>query len=198
MDNEEQTMIKEKTDIFSILKSKGFVLREIKSPLDVVREMGPIAEGKYIWNYGKLGQILFEKSDHIAKLRPKGCRLTDGHEPRIKFSNLKPVAHLDTIIYEPRSKKIRAICEVKATVNKLKREFDANGVCGFVFQKALKVGIPVFLAIVRFKALPPESIITDAGYDEHLEYLRSNPDQYQIEFYAQNQFELVDNRFVIR
>ena len=61
---------------------------------------------KYWWEYGKVGQELFEASEHMSTLLREGCRATDGHKPRIKFSNLEPVRHLDTVVYETKSRRV--------------------------------------------------------------------------------------------
>jgi hypothetical protein len=151
----------------------------------------------YRWQYGQLGQELFEASEHLKKLLVKGLRATDGHKPRMKFSNLRQVLHLDTIVYEVKSKRICAICEVKATTNQTRMGFKANGACGIVLRNAMKRGIPIFLAVVRLNEYPPVSIKTRTGLTKCRERLLKKPNEYRIEFYDQGQFELRDNRFVI-
>lgn len=164
---------------------------------DAARGRRLMEDEYYRWQYGQLGQELFEASEHIKKLLRKGLRFTDGHKPRMKFANLRQVLHLDTIIYEAKSKNICAICEVKATVNETKRDFKANGACGFVLQNARKAGIPIFLAVVRLKKYPPASIKAPAGLTKCRERLLKKPKEYRIEFYEYGQFELRSNRFVI-
>jgi hypothetical protein len=126
-------------------------------------------EKKHRWLYGQIGQALFDASNHVKKLLGQGCKFTDGHEPRIKFSNLKPmmhphkrkpVMHLDTIIYETRSKRICSITEVKTTSNRFKMDFKSNGVCTPMLQQARAAGIPIFLAVVRVRQVPPLGTLT--------------------------------------
>ncbi len=68
---------------------------------------------RYSWYMGKLGEKLFQASNHMSTLLSEGCIFIDGHAPDIPFSNLDDVRHLDVLVYEPTTKRIRAIYEVR-------------------------------------------------------------------------------------
>lgn len=153
-------------------------------------------ERKYQWNYGKVGQFLFEASDQFKALLDKTLKFTDGHKPKIEFSNLTRVRHVDTVVYVSKSKAIRTIIEVKTTTNARRHDFTCHGVCGEVLASARDAGIPTYLAVVRLKTKPPDSIITPKGCIEYTNLLRENG-EYSIELYTQDDFELPGKRFVV-
>lgn len=178
-------------------------VKELKDGLQLDRIMNSskdqatLDRRKYSWYMGKLGEQLFHKSKYMKKLVPGGCKVIDGHAPTASFSNLGEVKHLDVIAYEPTTRQIRAICEVKTRKDPNRRDFDAHGVCADVVRRAHAVGIPIFLTVVRLKKAPPESIITKNGFIESLEFLLKNPEEHSIEFYCEGEFELRGERFVI-
>ena len=71
------------------------------------------------------------------KLLKNNYKIRDGHNfCKNKFNNLSEFRHLDIIIYN--KKEIKAICEVKTTKNKSKKEFKINGECGLFMVEAKK------------------------------------------------------------
>lgn len=156
------------------------------------------AERGYQWNYGMLGQRLFEASEYFAGLLRKGLKFTDGHEPKIRFKNITRVMHVDTVVYDARSKKVHAVCEVKTSTDPKRRDFQLHGVGPEVIASAQHLGIPTFLAVVRLKDRPPESIHVEEGLEEYFQHLLRNPNEYALEFYAETEFELRGTRAVIK
>ena len=108
---------------------------------------------------------------------------------------------MDIVVYDPKSKHVHAICEVKSTAVLQEKEFQLNGVGPVILASAYHPGIPTFLVVVRLKNKPPESIHTKVGLGQYDKYLRENPSEYYIEFYAETEFELrgiKDDRVVIK
>jgi hypothetical protein len=156
------------------------------------------ADGReYAEKVGELGVLLFLRSAHMARLRPQGCAVLNGHKPRRKFANLDRVQHLDIIVYDPPSMTISAICEVKTVTDPSRKTFGANGACAEVMERAKKAGIPISLAIVRLKHLAPTSIQAPGGLQAHVRHLQTHPEGYSIEFYPNDAFTVADGRFSI-
>lgn len=152
---------------------------------------------KYCWRYGKIGQILVEKSDHIRRLLKKGYKTLDGHGPILdRFSNLSLIEHVDIVIYDHTRNLVKGICEVKTTKTK-DREFDSNGRCAEVMSQAGKNRIPLYFAVVRLSDFLPRDILTDDGYVKVLKRLLTPPPNYEVEFYSSGEFELRNGKFKI-
>ncbi len=131
----------------------------------------------------------------MKRLVAKGCEVIDGHQPAIHFANLESVQHLDWIVYESKTARIRAICEVKTTTNWNLRDFEAHGDCVKLMLQARDVGIPIFLAVVRLKNEAPKSIV--GKLRDYAIYLLNTLDEYRIEFYEDGNFEIRGNRFFV-
>jgi hypothetical protein len=137
---------------------------------------------------GKIGEMLVYKSIDFRKQIQKGWEVVKGHEPKITFSNLSDVLHLDFIAYDRTSNQIRAIYEVKSTTYAQSREFITNGQCAAVLVRAQAARIPIFLAVVRLRNRLPESVCTADAARRYEEFLRQNPNEYSITFYDESEF----------
>ncbi|MBI4895645.1 MAG: hypothetical protein HY831_04085 [Candidatus Aenigmarchaeota archaeon] len=152
----------------------------------------------YWWNYGEIGQNLVENSVHIKSLLKIGYKIMDGHNfVEKRFFNLKVLEHLDIVIYDSSHNLVKAICEVKTTKNKNKKEFEANGSCEYIMKLAKKNKISLFFAVVRLADLLPLDIISRKGFDKTLEKLKNDNSFYKIEFYKEGEFELSGGIFRI-
>jgi hypothetical protein len=154
-------------------------------------------KSKYWWNYGEIGQKLVEKSRFIKNLLRKNFMVIDGHSSsNKKFNNFRGFFHLDIVIHD--NKNVKAICEVKTTKNKSKKEFKINGECGKFMIEGRKNKIPLFFAVVRLKELMPLKITTKKGFDEVLKNFVKNPSNYEIEFYSEDRFLIEEGFFKIK
>ncbi len=163
-------------------------------------------DGAYWWYYGELGQRIVEikKFDKISK----DLKLVDGHEPH-EFSNLPSLGsskpqHLDIIGVDKQSNEVKFICEVKTTKNQTKKEFDSNGICQVFMKLAQKNKIPLYFAVVRLDRLVDRNIVfEDEGsisldeeiFEREVRYFQETA---KVEFYKENEFSMVDNKFVIK
>lgn len=167
-------------------------------------------DAAYWWYYGELGQKIVELTRF--KSFPKGLKIVDGHNLRT-YSNLineedyfydRFAYHLDIIVWNPKTKEIKSVCEVKTTINKTKKEFEAHGRCQYFMKLAQKNKIPIHFAVVRLDRLISKDIVLEKDgkillnkiiFNEELKFFLKTA---KVEFYGENEFLMENNKFIIK
>ncbi len=172
------------------------------------KKYGPAGEAQLM---GYLAGELTEKAvaAKLATIVGSKYRLVDGHDP---FTAPNFGAHmeiepknLDVVQLDRATGNVVAIYEVKSTTDLEKREFNVNGQCGIFMARAVELGIPTFLIVVRLERRISEDVLrkelatgkVSVNPDAYMSELDHIARSSKVELYGADQFKMEAGKFVV-